>query len=38
MKKLLIAAMLVLSLLGTACQKGGCTCPGNGQNPVCQGC
>lgn len=39
MKKLLITAMLVLSLFTGACTHGNnCMCPGNGKNPVCQGC
>lgn len=38
MRKLLIAALLVLSLVAPACSKGNCMCPGNGQNPACQGC
>jgi hypothetical protein len=39
MRKLLIAALLVLSLVAPACSNGNnCMCPGNGKNPACQGC
>jgi hypothetical protein len=39
MRKLLIAALLTLSLVAPACgNNGSCMCPGNGKNPACQGC
>jgi hypothetical protein len=39
MKKLLVIAMLVLSLLGAGCSKSGsCNCPGPQSNPACGGC